>query len=81
MVNWVERGIAPQGIEGAAILDNGAIRRRPVYPYPIEAKYKGSGDIDAAESFMPVRPRKEPNDRFDWLGAGMIGGEPPVVGP
>jgi hypothetical protein len=29
---------------------------RPVYPYPIQAKYKGTGDPDRAESFEPVHP-------------------------
>jgi feruloyl esterase len=29
---------------------------RPVYPYPIQAKYKGTGDPDKAESFEPAHP-------------------------
>ena len=29
---------------------------RPVYPYPIQAKYKGTGDPNSAESFEPVHP-------------------------
>jgi hypothetical protein len=29
---------------------------RPVYPYPIQAKYKGNGDPNKAESFEPVHP-------------------------
>ena len=78
MVNWVERGKAPDAIVGAAVLDDGKIRTRPVYPYPTEAKYKGTGDINAADSFVPARPAREPNDHFDWVGAGMIAGPPPA---
>jgi hypothetical protein len=29
---------------------------RPIYPYPIVAKYKGTGDSNKAESFGPVAP-------------------------
>jgi feruloyl esterase len=30
---------------------------RPVYLYPAYAKYKGSGDPNKAENFIPVEPR------------------------
>jgi len=29
---------------------------RPLYPYPLRAKYKGSGDPNKAENFEPVGP-------------------------
>jgi hypothetical protein len=29
---------------------------RPVYPYPLKAKYKGKGDPNKAESFVAVKP-------------------------
>ncbi|MGH9644421.1 MAG: tannase/feruloyl esterase family alpha/beta hydrolase [Terriglobales bacterium] len=29
---------------------------RPVYPYPLHAKYKGTGDLKRAASFVPVGP-------------------------
>lgn len=78
IVNWVERGVAPEGIIGSAILADGTVRNRPVYAYPTEAKYVGRGNINAAESFHPVRPTREPNDRFDWRGSSIIGGNLPV---
>lgn len=78
MINWVERGTAPDAILGTAILDDGTIRNRPVYPYPVQARYKGKGDINAADSFRPVRPKREPDDRYDWVGAGIVGGAPPA---
>ncbi|MBO9603762.1 MAG: tannase/feruloyl esterase family alpha/beta hydrolase [Novosphingobium sp.] len=77
IVNWVETGVAPDELTGTATLDDGTLRTRPTYPYPVQAKYKGKGDINAASSFMPVRPNGEPVDRFDWLGAGSVGGAPP----
>lgn len=30
---------------------------RPLYPYPLAARYKGSGNADTASSFRPVRPK------------------------
>jgi len=31
--------------------------RRPIYPYPIRAKYKGRGDPADAANFEPVGPQ------------------------
>jgi feruloyl esterase len=51
--NWVERGIAPDKLI-ASRMSNGAIERsRPVYPYPIQARYTGKGDARQSESFEP----------------------------
>jgi feruloyl esterase len=71
MVNWVEKDKAPDSILASAVLSDGTIRERPLYAYPVHAKYKGSGDINRAENFLPARPAKEPSDRYDWLGADM----------
>lgn len=79
MVNWVERGVAPGAVEGAAILDDGTVRRRPTYPFPIQARYKGTGDINAASSFEPTPIPDDYNGRFDWLGADMNAGPPPTA--
>lgn len=72
MVNWVERGVAPDALMGTARLADGKLRRRPVYPYPVQARYKGEGDVNAPESFVPVRTAQDPDDHFDWLGADMV---------
>lgn len=57
--NWVERGIAPEQIlTTKESREAGTTRTRPVYPFPIEARYKGSGSIDAAENFAPFDPRR-----------------------
>ena len=55
LINWVEGGVAPDAIEAAAILPGGGVRRRPIFAYPTEAKYRGSGSIDAAASFRRAR--------------------------
>ncbi|HEV2133932.1 MAG TPA: tannase/feruloyl esterase family alpha/beta hydrolase [Terracidiphilus sp.] len=51
--NWVERGIAPDKLI-ASRERNGVIERsRPVYAYPIQARYTGKGDARQSESFEP----------------------------
>jgi hypothetical protein len=51
--NWVEKGQAPEELI-AGKLSNGVVERtRPVFPYPVLAKYSGKGDPKQAESFVP----------------------------
>lgn len=64
LVKWVEEGVAPQAIVASArgaghagganpdVPTNwGAARTRPLCPFPQVARYKGSGDLEKAESF------------------------------
>jgi feruloyl esterase len=51
LVEWVEKGIAPQAIAAARVVDGKTVRTRPLCPYPQVAKYKGSGNVDDAASF------------------------------
>jgi Tannase and feruloyl esterase len=64
LVAWVEQGTAPDSViasargVGNAAGANAAVpgtwsptRTRPLCPYPKVAKYKGSGDIEVADSF------------------------------
>jgi len=51
LVNWVEDGIAPEGLIGSHIEGGGVTRTRPLYPYPAVAVYTGSGSIDDAVNF------------------------------
>jgi hypothetical protein len=54
--NWVENGQAPDVLM-ARRLANGAVERsRPIYPYPVLARYSGSGDPKQAASFGPHDP-------------------------
>jgi feruloyl esterase len=59
LVEWVERGVAPQSIVGSRLVDGKVVRTRPLCPYPHVAAYKGTGSIDDAASFScaPARAR------------------------
>jgi hypothetical protein len=56
MVNWLEKGIAPSVLVGAHVERGQTTRTRPICAYPNEARYKGSGSIDAAENFTCMAP-------------------------
>lgn len=64
---WVEQGIAPDKLLGSHVdesaepphfpLSRAQIQfSRPIYPYPIVARYSGHGDPADASSFVPVSP-------------------------
>jgi feruloyl esterase len=54
VVNWVEKGTAPEMIVGGHVEGGQTTRTRPICAYPMVARYKGSGSIDAAENFNCV---------------------------
>jgi len=56
IVNWVEKGDAPASITASRVVDNQAVRTRPLCPYPQVARYKGQGSIDEAANFSCVAP-------------------------
>jgi len=51
LVDWVERGVAPQQILATTAVAGGVARSRPLCPYPQTAIYNGSGSTDSAASF------------------------------
>ena len=54
LVNWVERGQAPESVPAKASnpgFFNVPARSRPLCPYPSQARYTGTGDINDAASF------------------------------
>ncbi|PYR37091.1 MAG: hypothetical protein DMF93_18510 [Acidobacteria bacterium] len=51
LVEWVEKGTAPQTIAASRVVDGKVVRTRPLCPYPQVARYKGNGSIDDAASF------------------------------
>lgn len=69
MVNWVERGIAPEQLSFSAHLADGTLRTRPVYAYPVHARYNGQGDINDAASFHADPRGTEPDDHYGWVGS------------
>ena len=56
--NWVEKGEAPQVMIASRMVDGVTERSRPVYPYPLLARYSGSGDPKDAASFVAQDPRR-----------------------
>ncbi|MBM4268814.1 MAG: tannase/feruloyl esterase family alpha/beta hydrolase [Deltaproteobacteria bacterium] len=52
LVDWVERGIAPDRIEATATAASPwPGRTRPLCPHPQQPRYRGSGSIESADSF------------------------------
>ena len=58
LVDWVENGKAPSELMTTKVYEGEVERSRPVYPYPLVAKYKGRGSIDEAKNFKPHDPTK-----------------------
>jgi Tannase and feruloyl esterase len=56
LVAWVERGAAPDRLVAAQRSGETTRRTRPLCAYPQVAKYKGSGSVDEAESFVCAAP-------------------------
>ena len=54
MVNWVEKGTAPDSVIATGRAFPG--RSRPLCAYPKEARWNGSGSTDQAENFSCVLP-------------------------
>jgi feruloyl esterase len=52
ILSWVEEGKAPETLLATRRDRTGAVMRsRPLCPYPLVAKYRGSGSTDQAASF------------------------------
>ncbi|MFN0119597.1 MAG: tannase/feruloyl esterase family alpha/beta hydrolase [Blastocatellia bacterium] len=56
LMQWVEQGTAPDQLTGARVENGKTLRTRPLCPYPQVAKYKGTGSIDVAGSFVCQAP-------------------------
>jgi feruloyl esterase len=55
---WVEHGKAPDALVASHSSDGKVDRTRPLCPYPQVARYKGTGSIDEAASFVCAAPAK-----------------------
>lgn len=51
LVQWVEKGTAPETIPASRVVDGKVVRTRPLCPYPQTAIYKGTGSTDDAANF------------------------------
>jgi feruloyl esterase len=56
IINWVEKGKAPDTIIAKQVVEGKVIRTRPLCPYPQVARYTGEGSIDDAANFRCVEP-------------------------
>ena len=69
MVNWVEKGIAPDTIQALRNLGGGVVRTRPLCPFPKTARWTGVGSSDDAANFVCVNGKHDSND-FKITGPG-----------
>jgi feruloyl esterase len=56
IVDWVERGKAPESVVASLRKNDQVVRTRPLCPYPQLASYKGSGSTDDAANFTCKAP-------------------------
>jgi feruloyl esterase len=57
VIDWVEKGKAPDQLLVSKVTNGQVVRTRPLCPYPQVARYKGQGSIDDAANFSCVAPR------------------------
>ena len=56
VIDWVEKGAAPDSMVAKKIVNGAVTRSRPLCPYPQVARYKGQGSLDEAASFACTTP-------------------------
>ena len=57
VIDWVEKGKAPDQLMASKVTGGAVVRTRPLCPYPQVARYKGQGSIDDAANFSCVAPK------------------------
>jgi len=58
VIDWVEKGKAPDSLPASRVIEGKVVRTRPLCPYPQVARYKGQGSIDEASNFSCVAPSR-----------------------
>ncbi len=56
IINWVEKGQAPDSMVASQVVATQVVRTRPLCPYPQVARYTGKGSIDDAANFRCTMP-------------------------
>ena len=56
VIDWVEKGQAPDRLLASKVTAGSVVRTRPLCPYPQVARYSGQGSIDDAANFRCVAP-------------------------
>jgi len=65
---WVEKGVAPDGVVATQKDPAGAVvRQRPLYAYPEQGAYNGTGDVSQASNWHAAMPATMPDDRVAWI--------------
>jgi feruloyl esterase len=54
VVEWVEKGRAPETIQASRTRQDGTAMTRPLCPYPATAKWTGKGSTDDRSNFVCV---------------------------
>jgi feruloyl esterase len=73
IVNWVEQGQAPDQVLGTQMDASGqVVRTRPVYAYPLVARYTGQGSMEDAPSFEPAPPPRAFDEEIAWAGSQVV---------
>ena len=62
-------GMRPGGMPSAA--EPKVDRTRPVFPYPLTARYAGKGSIDDAKNFVAGPEKSVSATQLQWLGSGF----------
>jgi feruloyl esterase len=58
VIDWVEKGKAPDSLLASKVTDGKVVRTRPLCPYPQVARHTGKGSTDDAANFSCVAPPK-----------------------
>ena len=56
IINWVEKGKAPDSMVASRVVNGKVERTRPLCAYPKVARYSGQGSVDDAANFNCVAP-------------------------
>jgi feruloyl esterase len=56
LIDWVEKGKAPDVLHASHVVGGKVVRTRPLCPYPKTAHYSGQGSIDEAANFSCAMP-------------------------
>nr|WP_275414248.1 tannase/feruloyl esterase family alpha/beta hydrolase [Asanoa ishikariensis] len=52
--DWTERGKAPASVLATKVSGGLTTMERPVYAYPLQARYDGTGDPNVAANWKPA---------------------------
>jgi feruloyl esterase len=67
MIDWVEKGVAPERLIAVQRQDGKVLRSRPLYPYPAYASFTGKGDVADAANWKAATPKGPVDDRIAWI--------------